>query len=151
MEVQSEQQNNSSEEHGPQAQVSVEDASVNVGTASNNVEATSTAEVQVSTVPGKKLFFCHFRRGNMDSSLLQILLQKFRPLKTNMLQVTGKDLKIVMRTRRRSLKNLLVEDTTNVVKLSNIGSLLLSNEILHYLVILNIRGHVQGGAGGPGA
>ena len=57
MEVQSEQQNNPSEEHGPQAQASVEHASVNVGTASNNVEATSTAEVQVSTVPGKKLFF----------------------------------------------------------------------------------------------
>ena len=129
MEVQSEQQNNPSEEHGSQAQASVEDASVNVGTASNNVEATSTAEVQVSTVPGKKLSVCHLRRRNMDSSLLQILLQKFRPLKTNMLQVTAKDLKIVMRTRRRSLKNLLVEDTTNVVKLSNIGSLPLSNVI----------------------
>ena len=57
MEVQSEQQNNPSEEHGPQAQASVEDASLNFGTASNNVEATSTAEVQVSTVPGKKLLF----------------------------------------------------------------------------------------------
>ena len=57
MEVQSEQQNNPSEEHSSQAQASVEDASLNFGTASNNVEATSTAEVQVSTVPGKKLFF----------------------------------------------------------------------------------------------
>ena len=57
MEVQSEQQNNPSEEHSSQAQASVEDASVNVGTASNNVEATSTAEVQVSTVPGKILGF----------------------------------------------------------------------------------------------
>ena len=54
MEVQSEQQNNPSEEHSSQAQASVEDASLNFGTASNNVEATSTAEVQVSTVPGKK-------------------------------------------------------------------------------------------------
>ena len=41
----------------------------------------------------------------------------------------AKDLKIVMRTRKRSLKNLPVEDTTNAAKLSNIGVLPISHEI----------------------
>ena len=126
MEVQSEQQNNLSEEqnsHGPQAQTSVEDGVVNVGTASNNVEATTTAEVQVSTVPGRIffLFFVSFyaETENGDISLFQIQLQKFRQLRINM--AMAKDLKTVMRTRRRLLKNPHVEDTTNAEKLSNIG------------------------------